>query len=647
MGFSRFFSRRTVGSVAAVSIVATGGVVSYNTFFRPTFPTGGSAVTPAIIPPQFPRLKSREEQLADLRRSGATLSSAKPSESSNDEYDLLIIGGGATGAGIALDAVTRGLKVALVERDDFSSGTSSKSTKLVHGGIRYLEKAVLNFDYEQYRMVKEALHERRYFLDIAPHLSSELPLMLPIKKWWEAPYVFAGTKMYDLLAGSEALHGSYFLSKEQAIDYIPTLNQDNMVGAVVYYDGQHNDSRMNVSLATTSAFYGATILNHAEVTGLEKNASGKLCGATIRDLIGPDSKPFPVRAKGIVNATGPFADAIHEMDEPTKVSSTVAPSSGVHVVLPSWLNPKQDLGIIEASSDGRVLFLLPWEGKLVAGTTDDPCPVERNPIPDEAHVNWILNELHHILSPKTNIQRSDVLSVWAGIRPLVRDPNAKNTESLARNHIVKLSDSGLLTCVGGKWTTYREMAEDTVNHAVEAFGLKTGRLDSVIPDISGTGLSEANMLLDGSCQTRRVRLIGAHGFSKTLFVDLLKHFPSIDADIAQHLAHNYGDRAWELAAASSSSLYTNGKAQRLSPGLPFTEAEVRYTVRNEYAQTAADFLARRTRLAFLDVRAAAAALPRIVDLMGDELQWSNSKKKAEYKDTMEFLKSMGLNEKTA
>ena len=640
MGF-RIFSRRTLGSLTAVSVVAAGGVVSYNTFFRPPHHTGGTTVTPAIIPPQFPKPKSRTELLAELRRSGATIESTKPSE----VYDLLIIGGGATGSGIALDAVTRGLKVALVERDDFSSGTSSKSTKLVHGGIRYLEKAVMNLDYEQYRMVKEALHERRYFLDIAPHLSCELPLLLPIKKWWEAPYLFAGTKMYDLLAGSEALHSSFFLSKEQAIDRIPTLNQDNMVAAIVYYDGQHNDSRMNVSLATTAAFYGATILNHAEVTGLEKDGSGKICGATVRDLVGSDNKPFTVRAKGVVNATGPFADAIHEMDDTTKASSTVAPSSGVHVVLPAWLNPKQDLGIIEASSDGRVLFLLPWEGKMVAGTTDDPCEIERNPIPKEDHVNWILSELQHILSPKTNIQRSDVLSVWAGIRPLVRDPHAKNTESLARNHIVTLSDSGLLTCVGGKWTTYREMAEDTVNHAVDAFDLKTGRLDSVIPDISGMGLSEANMLLDGSCQTRRVRLIGAHGYSKTLFVDLLKHFPSIDADIAQHLAHNYGDRAWELAASASSSLHTNGRAQRLSPAHPFTEAEVRYAVRNEYAQTAADFLARRTRLAFLDVQAASAALPRVVDLMGDELHWSNSKKKAEYKETMEFLKSMGLNEK--
>lgn len=613
----------------------------YNTALSRSHPKFTS--TTITKPPQFPRLKTREEQIADLRRSsGSGIANNQPQQQQEEkEYDLLIIGGGATGTGIALDAVTRGLKVALVERDDFSSGTSSKSTKLVHGGIRYLEKAVKELDYEQYKLVRTALHERRYFLDIAPHLSSELPLVLPVRKWWEAPYLWVGTKMYDLLAGSEALHSSYFLTREKALDLIPTLNGERMVGAIVYYDGQHNDSRMNVSLATTAAYYGATVLNHVEVTGLEKDANGKLCGARVKDLL-DGSGPFTVRAKGIINATGPFADGIHSMDEPTKASNVVAPSSGVHIVLPSWLSPNKDFGLIDPSSDGRVLFLLPWEGKIIAGTTDNPCAIEHNPIPQEQDVDWILQELRGILSPNVNLQRSDVLATWSGIRPLVRDPNAKNTESLARNHLITLSNSGLLSCVGGKWTTYREMAEDTVDKAIEVFGLKTGAPDSV-PDISGMGLNETENVLDGSCQTRCVRLVGAHGYSRTLFIDLLKHFPSIDPDIAEHLAHNYGDRAWEVASSSSSSK-GGAHPQRLAPAYPFIDAEVRYAVRNEYAQTAADFLARRTRLAFLDVNAAKAALPRVIDLMAEELRWSNAKKKAEYNETLKFLRSMGLSD---
>lgn len=643
MAASRFASRRVLRNVAAVSALSAGGAVTY---YSLTSHRKSPSLTTSTRPAQFPRLKSREEQLALLRRSGAATSSTtavatpdQQQQQQQNEFDLLVIGGGATGSGIALDAATRGLKVALVERDDFSSGTSSKSTKLIHGGIRYLEKAIKHLDYDQYKLVQAALHERRYFLDIAPHLSSELPLILPVKNWWEVPYVWIGTKMYDLLAGANALQSSFFMSKEKALDTIPTLDADKMAGAVVYYDGQHNDARMNVTLATTAAFYGATVANHVEVTGLEKDAAGKISGATVKDALNPSDKPFSVRAKGVVNATGPFADAVNKMDEPENSYNIVAPSSGVHVVLPAWLNPRKDFGLVEASSDGRVLFLLPWEGELIAGTTDNPCPIEHNPIPEEEHVDWILHELQGILAPKVNLQRSDVLATWAGIRPLVKDPHAKNTESLARNHIVTVSKSGLLSCVGGKWTTYREMAEDTVDRAVDLFGLQPRAPESV-PDISGTGLVEGDAVFDGSCQTRHVRLVGAHGFSKTLFVDLLKHIPSMDPEIAHHLAHNYGDRAWEVAASTSSS--NGGHLERLVPAHPFTDAEVRYAVRSEYAQTAADFLARRTRLAFLDVKSAAAALPRVIELMGDELHWSKSKKKAEYAETLSFLEAMGL-----
>ena len=592
-----------------------------------------------IIPPRFPKVKSRAEQLADLRKA-----SNAPSESS---YDLLIIGGGATGSGIALDAATRGLKVALVERDDFSSGTSSKSTKLVHGGVRYLEKAVWNLDYDQYNLVKEALRERKNFLNVAPHLTSSLPILLPLQKWWQAPYFYAGTKCYDLLAGSQGLESSYMLSKKRALEAFPMLKKD-IVGALVYYDGQQNDSRMNISLALTAALYGATTVNHLEVTGLEKDARGRICGARVSDLVaaknGAESSnnSFVVRAKGVINAAGPFVDAIEKMDDHTR-NELVAPSEGTHVVLPGHLSP-QHMGLLDAStSDGRVMFLLPWQGNIVAGTTDAPCKVENAPLAKEQDISWILKEVSKYLSPEVRLQRSDVLAAWSGIRPLMRDPNSKNTESLVRNHLVTVSESGLLTCAGGKWTTYRQMAEDAVDRAIDEFGLKPRR-PAYNVDISGSFSAHEERVLDGNCRTLQLRLLGAHGYSDTLFIDLARQF-NLDADVAKHLAHSYGDRAWEVAALSGKS--TESRQQpvtgiRLSPRYPFIDGEIRYAVRSEYAETAADFLSRRTRLSFLDAEAALATLPEVVDLMGEELHWTEARKEMEWTTTVQFLESMGL-----
>jgi glycerol-3-phosphate dehydrogenase len=362
-----------------------------------------------IIPPTFPHVKSRAEQLAELRRNGA---------SQDTEYDLLIIGGGATGTGIALDAVTRGLKVALVERDDFSAGTSSKSTKLVHGGVRYLEKAIWNLDYSQLQLVIEALRERKGFLDIAPHLSSSLPILLPLRRLWEAPYMWIGCKTYDFLAGSQGLESSYFMSRAKALDSFPMLRKANLVGALVYYDGQHNDSRMNVSLALTASLYGATVLNHVEVTSLEKDASGRICGAQVRDLMASDDAAttkdsFRVRAKGVINATGPFTDAIERMDDPNR-PPIVAPASGAHIMLPGKLCPK-GMGMLDAAtSDGRVAFVLPWQGMTVAGTTDNACAVEREPVAREDDIAFILEQVNKLLDPNSALTRDDILATWSG-----------------------------------------------------------------------------------------------------------------------------------------------------------------------------------------------------------------------------------------
>ena len=397
----------------------------------------------------------------------------------------------------------------------------------------------------------------------------------------------------------------------------------------------------------TAALYGATVVNHMQVTGLTKDASGKLNGARLKDLIpgrdGQEVEEFTIKAKGIINATGPFTDSIRKMDEPD-VKEIVAPSSGVHVILPGYYSPS-DMGLIDPStSDGRVIFFLPWQGNTIAGTTDEPTEITPQPQPSEKDINWILSEVRNYLAPDINIDRSDVLAAWAGIRPLVRDPKVKSSEALVRNHLISVSASGLLTCAGGKWTTYRQMAEEAVDEAIDVFNIKP-RGVSGAPDISGvggSGLVSDGAVLDGSCQTHQVRLIGAHGFSKTLFINLIQHF-GLEVDVAKHLTESYGDRAWQVAALSSP---TNARfpvrGQRISALYPFIDGEIRYAVRHEYAQTATDVIARRTRLAFLNAEAALEALPNIIDLMGEELKWDSSRKETEWKESVDFLSSMGL-----
>ncbi|KKZ68662.1 glycerol-3-phosphate dehydrogenase [[Emmonsia] crescens] len=664
---SRHSSRFLKPLFYTIAAAAGGGGILYLAYRPRNIPGSDPASVPApsyshggkLVPPSFPRVKTREEQIRDLKRSSQAktrsllsersrknTSSPESSEAPDADapYDLLVIGGGATGSGIALDAASRGLKVALIERDDFSAGTSSKSTKLVHGGVRYLEKAVWELDYSQYALVKEALRERKYFLQTAPHLSMWLPIMVPVQKWWQLPYFWAGTKFYDFLAGSEGIESSYFLTKSKALDAFPMLKKDNLFGALVYYDGAHNDSRMNVSLALTAALYGSTVVNHMEVTGLTKDESGRLNGARVKDLVpgknGKEAKEITIRAKGIINATGPFTDSIRKMDDQS-VSEIVAPSSGVHVVLPGYYSPAK-MGLIDpATSDGRVIFFLPWQGNTIAGTTDSPTTITAQPIPSEKDINWILTEIRGYLAPDINVRRGDVLAAWSGIRPLVRDPTAKNTESLVRNHLITVSKSGLLTCAGGKWTTYRQMAEEAVDEAIKEFHLQP-RPKKHVPDISGTGLFDDGAVLDGSCQTHQVRLVGAHGYSKTLFINLIQHF-GIATDIAQHLAESYGDRAWEVAAMSSpTNTRFPVRGVRISPLYPFIDGEVRYATRVEYAQTAVDVLARRTRLAFLNAQASLEALPTIIDIMAEELKWDSKRKNVEWDDTVQFLLSMGL-----
>ncbi|XP_039925975.1 glycerol-3-phosphate dehydrogenase, mitochondrial isoform X1 [Hirundo rustica] len=556
-------------------------------------------------------LPTREQQILALQSSG--------------EFDVVVIGGGATGCGCALDAATRGLKTALLERDDFSSGTSSRSTKLIHGGVRYLQKAIMNLDFEQYRMVKEALEERAHLLHSAPHLSAQLPIMLPIYKWWQLPYYWVGIKLYDLVAGSHCLKSSYVLTKSRALELFPMLRRDKLVGAIVYYDGQHNDARMNLAIALTAARYGAATANYTEVRHLLKSAdtrSGRqrVCGVRCRDVL--TGKEFDVRAKCVINATGPFTDSVRKMDD-QEVPNICQPSAGVHIVMPGYYSP-DNMGLLDpATSDGRVIFFLPWEKMTIAGTTDSPTDVTSHPIPTEEDINFILSEVRNYLGADVEVRRGDVLAAWSGIRPLVTNPDSKDTQSLSRNHVVTVSDSGLITIAGGKWTTYRAMARDTIDTAIRKHNLKAG-----------------------SCQTMGLQLEGAQDWSPTLYIRLVQDY-GLESEVAQHLASTYGGKAFEVAKIAQ----VTGKrwpivGKRLVSEFPYIEAEVVYGVK-EYARTAVDIISRRTRLAFLNVQAAHEALPRIVDIMAKELNWCEQQKKEQLETAKTFLYyEMGYKVKT-
>ncbi|XP_062417523.1 glycerol-3-phosphate dehydrogenase, mitochondrial isoform X3 [Pungitius pungitius] len=547
-------------------------------------------------------LPSRRAQLAALQ--------------SGEEFDVLVVGGGATGAGCALDAVTRNLKTALVERSDFSSGTSSRSTKLLHGGVRYLQKAIMQLDYEQYMMVKEALHERANLLEIAPHLSAPLPIMLPVYRWWQLPYYWAGIKMYDLVAGIQNLKSSYVLSKASALERFPMLNKDKLVGAIVYYDGQHNDARMNLAIAISAARHGAAVANYTEVVRLlkAKDPQGgeeeKVCGARCRDVV--TGQEFDVKAKCVINATGPFTDSLRKMDN-QETKNICQPSAGVHIVIPGYYSP-DNMGLLDPStSDGRVIFFLPWEKMTIAGTTDSPTSVTAHPIPGEDDINFILREIRNYLSPDVEVRRGDVLAAWSGIRPLVTDPNSKDTQSICRNHIVSISASGLVTIAGGKWTTYRSMAEETLDAAVKTHGL------SAEP-----------------CKTVGLMLEGAKGWTPTLYIRLVQDY-GLENEVAQHLASTYGGKAFDVAKMAK----VTGQrwpivGKRLVSEFPYIEGEVLYAIK-EYACTAIDVIARRTRLGFLNVQAADEALPRIVQIMGKELGWSEEQKTTELEAARKFL----------
>ncbi len=506
-------------------------------------------------------------------------------------FDLLVIGGGATGCGIALDAASRGLEVALVEKNDFAEGTSGRSTKLLHGGVRYLEMAVKHLDRSQYHLVRDALKERGILLRLAPHLCHRLPLVTPLYKWHMVPYIFAGLKIYDILAGSMGIGHSRLLSRSRSLERFPMLHAQGLKASVLYYDGQFNDARMAISIALTAAQHGATVANHVGVTGLIKENS-RTSGVSVTDSITGES--WPVYARVVVNATGPFTDNMRQMDDP-EARPMLKASSGIHILLDKRFTPPDTGLLIPKTEDGRVLFVLPWEGHALVGTTDEPAEITEHPRPSREDVAYLLRHLNRYFD--IHVSESDIKAAWSGLRPLIFDPKASDTARLTRDHVIEQSPSGLVTIAGGKWTTYRKMAQDTVDHVVQSFDLKQA----------------------GKCSTDRIYLTGGANYDPGGAKKLTEEY-GFDPSVAMHLNGAYGDRAVAVAEIAK-----EGYSSRLAEGHPYLEAEVVYAARYELAQHAIDVLARRIPLALLDTAATDQAAGRVVELMSQELKWDSDR----------------------
>lgn len=503
----------------------------------------------------------------------------------NVEWDVFIIGGGATGLGLAVDAATRGYSTLLAEQEDFSKGTSSRSTKLVHGGVRYLAQGNI-------RLVREALKERGLLLNNVPHLTQNKSFIIPCYSWWRGIFYALGLKVYDWMSGKWSLGKSEWISRKAVLKKIPAIRKKGLKCGILYHDGTFDDARLAINLAQTAIENGAEVLNYCKVTGLKKNDEGMICGAQLLDV--EAQKHYEVKARVVINATGVFADDILQLDIPG-ASSIIRPSQGIHLVLDHSFLQSEDAIMIPRTPDGRVLFAIPWHGKVLAGTTDTPLNSHSlEPRAMEQEIDFILENAGQYLALPPS--RTDILSVFAGLRPLAAtEGHTEKTKEISRSHKILLSTSGLVSVIGGKWTTYRKMAEDT--------------LDKVI---------RKNMLPVRECMTAHFRI---HGYDENESNEPLSWYGA-DAQAILNLMKENPE--WSIP---------------LTPHAAINGAQVIWGIRNEMARTVEDILARRTRLLFVDARAAIDAAPKVAEIMKEELGYDESWKTKQLESFVELAEA--------
>jgi glycerol-3-phosphate dehydrogenase len=483
-----------------------------------------------------------------------------------DQWDIIIVGGGATGLGTAVDAASRGFKTLLLEQSDFAKATSSRSTKLIHGGLRYLQQGDIS-------LVMEALRERGLLCENAPHLVHHQPFLVPLYHWWEGPFYGLGLKFYDLLAGKLGLNPSRHLTRRQTVKALPTIEKEGLRGGALYYDGQFDDSRLAITLAHTAVDRGATVLNYVKVSSLLKKKD-MVVGVRATDL--ETGEHYNLKAKVVINATGIFSDFLRKSDD-KKAQPLVEPSQGVHLVLPAEFLQSETAILVPHTDDKRVIFLVPWHGRVLIGTTDTPVKKpEMEPKPLKKEIDFLLKHAARYLTKAPT--EEDILSMYAGQRPLVRS-SGKSTAALSRDHTIVVSKSGLITIAGGKWTTYRKMAEDVVNKAIAVGDLPVR-----------------------NCITTKLQL---HGYQS-------------GTDPEDH---------WSLYGTDAKEIKWHIRRKRelgrpIACHVPYSVAEVMWAIRNEMARTVEDVLARRTRTLFLDAKAAIEAAPRVAEILADELKKS-------------------------
>lgn len=484
-----------------------------------------------------------------------------------EPWDIVVIGGGATGLGIAVDASSRGYSTLLLEQHDFAKGTSSRSTKLVHGGVRYLQQGDIS-------LVLEALKERGLMIKNAPHLVKNQAFVIPNYEWWDGPFYQVGLKVYDLMSGKLGIGSSKKLSKEETVEYIPTIGQKGLKGGVVYYDGQFDDARMALSLAKTAKQYNGVVLNYCRVDGLIKNEDEIISGVKMTDL--ESNEQHEIEAKTVINATGVFADAVKQMDEPD-VKPMIQPSQGIHLVVSKDFLPDKYAIMVPQTNDGRVMFAVPWHDKVVLGTTDTLKELpELEPRPQEQEIEFILETAGQYLTKQPT--KEDVLAVFSGLRPLAKpEGDGKSTKEISRHHKVMISLSGLITIIGGKWTTYRKMAEDAVDNAI---------LIGALPE--------------RKCITTTLPI---YGFDKNL-------------DITSDPLAVYGTEKYQLLELEEEQ---PALAEMISETLPLRRSQVVWAVRHEMARTVEDMLARRVRGLFLDAKESFRVAPQVAEIMAEEL----------------------------
>ena len=483
--------------------------------------------------------------------------------STTPEFDICIIGGGATGLGIAVDSASRGYKTLLLEKYDFAKGTSSRSTKLVHGGVRYLQQGNI-------KLVMEALKERGLLKKNAPHLVKNQSFVIPNYKWWENPFYGIGLKVYDWMAGSLGLGPSQILNKEETLALAPNLDPEGLRGGVLYHDGQFDDARLAIHLAMTAVDHGAIVINYMGVEELLKE-NNKVSGVAVKDMI--DGKKIEIKAKAVINATGVFTDNILKMDD-VNAEQLVSPSQGIHLVFDKEFLPAGTAVMIPKTDDGRVLFAVPWHNKIIVGTTDTPVDhASEEPVALKEEIEFVMKHIARYLMKDPSY--ADIRSIFAGLRPLVKG-NTKVTAALSREHHISVSDSELITITGGKWTTYRRMAEDVMEIAMHKAGLP-----------------------EQDCKTKELHI---HGYKEIFDYTEPLYYYGTDKEKIQSLI------------ANDESL-----AELIHPSLPFIKAEIVWAVQNEMCMTVEDALSRRTRALLLDAKAAMEAAPSVAAIMAKEM----------------------------